>query len=179
MFQIRRAENADAAGVIAAHRKSIRELCAKDYTQAQIDAWAGRNFREDRWVDTFSKDHVWVIAGSNDLANASHQTDSASATHSICSIYGFGHLRFHSDSDAEVMGLYFVPEVTGLGFGKKLIQIMKDDCRSQSIQSLHLLSTRTARTFYENEGFLQFGDEKKIAMGDQFVECFQMQINLR
>jgi hypothetical protein len=95
---IRRALHGDATNIITAHRRSIRELCSKDYTSEQIAAWSGMNFQEDRWCQTMDQDLVLVISDQQD------------------NIFGFEHLQVHGDSDAEIAGLYFVPEATGQNF---------------------------------------------------------------
>lgn len=105
-YIIRRATHQDAKRIIEAHRRSIREVCSKDYNQEQIAGWSGRNFKEERWCQTIDKDFVWVI--SNDTQN----------------IFGFGHLKFIENAQAEIAGFYFIPEVIGRGFGKQLIQLM-------------------------------------------------------
>lgn len=45
MINIRRAQHKDALEIIDSHVRSIREICEKDYTPEQIEAWAGRNFK--------------------------------------------------------------------------------------------------------------------------------------
>jgi hypothetical protein len=61
----------------------------------------------DRFVKS-DRDIVWVVS---DAAN---------------NIFGFGHLQVRVDS-AELMGLYFVPEAIGQGFGKQMISLMPDE----------------------------------------------------
>ena len=38
-FIIRQARDEDALGIISVHVNSIRNVCAKDYTSEQIEAW--------------------------------------------------------------------------------------------------------------------------------------------
>lgn len=153
---IRRANHSDAANIISAHRRSIREVCSKDYNSEQISAWSGRNFQVDRWRTTMDTDMVWVIS---DKAN---------------NIYGFGHLKFRQDLEAEIAGLYFVPEVIGKGFGKSLVQIMFVECRSKEIKTVILSATKTAKIFYLKAGFEQIGLPSTIMIGGKEVECFNM-----
>lgn len=155
-LQIRRAVHEDAAKIIAAHRRSIREVCAEDYRPEQIAAWSGRNFQEDRWCRTMDQDMVWVI--SDDEKN----------------IYGFGHLLFTEKPSAVIAGLYFVPEIIGQGYGRQLIQIMLGECTKRNIQNISLSATVTAKSFYESAGFQQVGEMSTFTFGDQAVECFHM-----
>ncbi|MBY0416259.1 MAG: GNAT family N-acetyltransferase, partial [Bdellovibrionales bacterium] len=153
---IRRAKYTDATNMISAHRRSIREVCSKDYTPEQIAAWSGRNFQEEHWKKTMDSDHVWVISDKED------------------NIYGFGHLKFNQISESEIAGLYFVPEVIGLGIGKTLIKIIFNECKKRSIQTVSLTATKTAKRFYQNAGFEQIGPSASIKIGGLEIECFNM-----
>ncbi len=64
---IRRACHEDATNIINAHRRSIRELCSKDYSSDQITAWAGFNFQEEHWHKTMDRDFVWVISDNQNI----------------------------------------------------------------------------------------------------------------
>ncbi len=160
-YQIRRALHHDAKGIIATHRRSIRELCQRDYTEAQIAAWSGRDFKEERWHASIDKDMVWVIADTAD------------------NIFGFGHLEFPDNKPARLAGLYFAPEVLGFGYGRKIVELMKAECRNKSIFTVDLLATKTAKRFYERMGFVQDGESTQAPMGDQWIECFKMECVLK
>lgn len=157
---IRRARHDDATNIIKVHRRSIRELCSKDYSPDQIAVWSGRNFQEEHWHKTMDRDFVWVISDNQN------------------NIFGFGYLKFHEIPEAEVAGLYFVPEVTGQGFGKKIFQLMLDECRNKGVYSIHLTATKTAKTFYEKVGFRQVGPQSTLKIGGKDIECFKMQQSL-
>lgn len=160
-YQIRRAIHQDAANIISAHRRSIREVCSNDYQPTQIAIWSERNFKEERWCQTMDKDLVWVI--SNDTQD----------------IFGFGHLSFAGEKNtAEIAGLYFVPEVIGLGLGKKLIQTMIDECKKKNTHLVILSATKTAKHFYEKCGFTQLGNVDTIQIGGTPIECFNMEMHL-
>lgn len=102
MFVIRRAKHEDAGQIISSHIRSIREVCSKDYTNTQIDAWSGLNFREDIWRNTIDRDFVWVIEQSQLVS-------------------GFGHIRLKRDRSATIEGLYFAPEAVGMGLGRETV----------------------------------------------------------
>jgi len=155
-LHIRRAIYEDAANIISAHRRSIREVCAADYRPEQIAAWSGRPFQTERWCQTMDKDMVWVVSDT--------ERD----------IYGFGHLQFTDKPSAEIAGLYFVPEIIGKGFGRQLIQIMLDECQKRNIQNISLSATITAKSFYERAGFRQVDEMASVNIGGQPIECFDM-----
>lgn len=156
---IRRARKEDASKIISAHRRSIREVCSRDYSPEQIAVWSGRDFQEARWHQTMDLDIVWVIADS------------------VENIFGFGHLQIKGDC-AELMGLYFVPEAIGRGFGKQMIGLMLKECESKAVQSVSLTGTKTAKKFYEAVGFQQVGSMKEVPIGGQPIEVFDMKMQL-
>lgn len=159
-LEIRRALHSDAAKMINAHRRSIREICFKDYNPEQIEAWAGRDFREEHWHKTMDRDLVWVISDSEN------------------NIHGFGHLKFRENTEAEIAGLYFAPEVVGKGLGKKMAAIIFEECQKNNVKTVFLCATKTAKAFYQSVGFQQVGEESTIDLGGHKLACYNMTRNM-
>ena len=129
---IRTACHEDADGMIKAHRISIREVCAKDYTVEQIDAWSGRDFKAKIWHQYMDKDAVSVVADE------------------AVNIFGFCH---HGTADEiqnkyELKGLYLTPDALGMGFGSKMVSDAISLAKKQGHDELFLYSTKTAVEFY-------------------------------
>jgi putative acetyltransferase len=156
---IRRARKEDSSKIIGAHRRSIREVCSRDYSPEQITVWSGHDFQEVRWHQTIDLDTVWVVADAAD------------------NIFGFGHLQIQEDK-AELRGLYFVPEAIGLGFGKQMVSLMLKECKSRAVQSVSLTGTKTAKKFYEAVGFEQVGSMKEVPIGGKPIEVFAMRLRM-
>ena len=155
-FIIRKAKHSDAEGIIDAHVNSIRTICAKDYTDEQIEAWTGRKFRADLWCQTIDRDFVWVIVKES-------------------KILGFGHLALMDEEIAEVLGLYFIPPAIGQGFGKLLFWEMLKVCEEKNLKRLILHATITAKPFYQKLGFYQSGGDDSIEMRGVAIPCFPME----
>ena len=156
-YTIRRAEPRDATAIIRAHVRSIREICSPDYTPEQIEAWAGRHFKEHLWHQTIDRDFVWVL-----------ELDSV--------VQGFAHLALMSEDIGEVMGLYLSPEAKGLGAGKQLLSIIKKEAVINGLNELQLHSTVTAKTFYELNGFKQSGSDTTVEMRGVAIPCYPMSL---
>jgi len=156
---IRRAAHADAQGIINSHIRSIREICSKDYSPQEIEAWAGRDFKVERWHATIDRDFVWVI----DIGGK---------------VSGFGHIALKDDGSAYLHGLYFSPEAKGLGFGKKLFEEMLKVVREKKISKIRLHSTITAKAFYKHLGFQESEGECGIDMQGIRVPCFPMELKI-
>ncbi|WPU64544.1 GNAT family N-acetyltransferase [Peredibacter starrii] len=155
-YFVRRAQHSDAQPIIDSHDRSIREICSKDYTQEQIDAWSARKLKTEHWCQTIDRDFVWVV-----------ELDSE--------VRGFGHLAKMDDEVAEVMGLYFTPELLGLGAGKELFRVLITEAKSLKIKRLQLLATITAKSFYEKFGFKQIEGRCSIEMRGVDIPCFPME----
>lgn len=158
-FIIRRAIHSDAEGIIHVHVKSIREVCAKDYTEEQIEAWAGRKFRPELWVQAMDRDFIWIIE---------HES----------TIVGFGHLALMDENSCEVMGLYFIAPAIGHGLGKKMFKEFISVAHKHHLKNIRLHSTVTARTFYESLGFMQSASDTTIDMRGVGIPCFPMELTL-
>jgi putative acetyltransferase len=156
---IRRAKHEDAEQIISAHVRSIREVCGKDYTPAQINAWAGRNFKATLWCQAMDRDHVWVA--ENNLK-----------------VVGYAHLAIMSESVGEVMGLYLAPEAIGFGMGKKMFTLIHREALNHGVKKLQLHSTKTARSFYEALGFKQLGEMTSVEIGGAAIPCYEMELHL-
>lgn len=135
-INVRKANPDDAEGIIGAHISSIREVCSKDYTHEQIEAWAGRKFKAELWRQTIERDYVWVA-----------EVESR--------IVGFSQLAIMDQDNAEVMGLYLMPLALGHSLGKKLLAEMLSVCRNEKINRVSLYATLTAADFYQRQGFLK------------------------
>lgn len=105
------------------------------------------------------RDQVWVI--SNDKKE----------------IFGFGHLMFPVEGEAYVAGLYFVPEVLGLGFGKQMMKLILSEALERKVKLIKLDGTKTAQKFYLAAGF-SAGESACVTMADQQIDCIKMQMQL-
>ncbi len=152
---IRKAVHQDAALIIQAHIRSIREICAADYTPEQVAAWSGRDFKVSRWCESMDRDQVWVIANE--------QQD----------IFGFGHLMFPAEGEAYVAGLYFVPEAKGQGLGKQMMELILAEARLRQVKLIKLDGTKNAVQFYLAAGFVA-GECSSVTMSDQKIDCVKM-----
>lgn len=156
---IRRATPEDALGIFTAHMRSIREVCSKDYTNLEIAAWSGRNYRADFICQSIERDFLWVIESQH-------------------IIQGFGHFAVMSEIEGEVMGLYLTPEILGKGLGKKLFWEILNVARKHHLKKISLHATKTAKSFYEALGFLQIASDTSIEMKGVPIPCFPMELEL-
>lgn len=140
---IRKARPTDAATACLALRRSIQECCAEDHRgdPAILEGWL-RNKTEEtlrgwfEWPTKFA-----VVAEREGL------------------IVGVGML----DLGGAIELCYLVPEARFLGLGRRMLDALEDEARSQGISTLELVSTRTAHAFYRRNGYVDTGET---------VDCF-------
>jgi putative acetyltransferase len=156
---IRKAEHKDAEGIIQVHVDSIQEICSNDYSAPEIETWASMKFKPEVWRQRIDRDHFWVIDDNG-------------------VIRGFAHLAILDEEEGEVMGLYLTPPVLKKGLGKKLFLEMETLAVKYHLKRLSLLSTKTAKSFYERLGFRQFSSDTSVDIKGVPIACHPMMLEL-
>lgn len=157
---IRRASLGDAAGIHAAHHRSIREIAARDYTAQQVGAWTARALTPEAEASiSFQIRHerIWVIEMSG-------------------RIEGFLHLRFPTDAPgaAYVHALYLTPSAAGRGLAQRLMSYAEHEARSLDMGRMALHSSKTARGFYNKLGYRGTGPELQHVVMGVGLPCYPM-----
>lgn len=159
-FVIRRANTSDAEGIIGAHISSIREVCSKDYTTEQIEAWSrARDVKPELLRQTIERDLVWVVEKDQ-------------------KIYGFSQLAIMDHDQAEIMGFYLVKEVLGIGLGNQLMNQIIQVCRAEKLKVINLHSTINARNFYQRHGFIHDSSSTTVGMRGVSIPCYSMKLSI-
>ena len=159
---IRKAVLQDAEQIHLSHMKSIQEVCSKKHSQEEIAVWGHRPFNKEQRESAIKNDFVLV-------------------TEYLQKIEGYGHLRiFEKDSvkRAHIFGLYLTSTVSGQSIGKRMIDIMIEQCRYRNVKLITLESTLTANAFYKKNGFVEDGQEMMVHISGQPVRCYPMKIEL-
>src|ERR1700733_12609777 len=95
---IRRATIDDSEKIHEAHMESIRNICAKLYSEQEIRAWGYRPFNEEIRRKSISEELVWVLEDNGHLL-------------------GYGHLS----PNGSIRALYLRPAAAGRGYGKQML----------------------------------------------------------
>lgn len=153
--RLRLAEPADAAAICALHVASIRQLCAKDYSPEQIEAWAGPKRPEH---------YLWSI-GQRCLFVA--EMDGK--------IIGIGE---YNAAKTEVCALYVHPAHAGQGVGTLLFQRVRDELRALGLTQAQLDASLTSVPFYLSQGAI-FGERCTHTLhGNVSIPCVRMRVPL-
>ncbi len=128
MIKIRIFKLSDAVSLARLHRGTICSINKKDYSQKEIAAWSGRT--SAKRFRNLAKLNARYIALRNNK------------------IVGFGDYK-----NNELMGLYIHKNVIGKGIGTKLLKKIGREVYDNGKRTLRCISTITARSFYEKNGF--------------------------
>lgn len=69
---VRRGAVQDAEAIHLAHMKSIQEICSKDHSTEEIQAWGHRPYRADQRKHSIQNDLVWVVEHKGSIEGYGH-----------------------------------------------------------------------------------------------------------
>lgn len=159
---IRKARPTDALGIHLAHMKSIQEVCSLDHSVDEVSAWGNRPYDEESRVKAITEECVFVVEKENQ-------------------IQGYAHFHFLIDAEIKspkevyIVALYLTKETIGHGIGKKLVEIIIDECKKMNVKKMSLHSTITAHPFYEKLGFLDTAPMTTVVVNHVPVRCTPME----
>lgn len=120
---------ADADATIDIFLRAIREVSSKDYSSAQIEAWAKV---EDRglWAERRISRPAWIAEIDGEPV-------------------GFSDLT--ADGCLDMMFVH--PEFQGLGVASSLLRRVEEKARTLGFRRIYTEASRTAQSFFERKGF--------------------------
>lgn len=152
---VRAARFRDAAGIRAIHLAAIRQICARDYTPAQIAAWA-EPAPLARYRDAIAA-HPFLVA----------ELDGALA--------GFAELEL---TTREVRAVYVHPRQLRRGVGRALLAELERLARDAGLHELRLDSSLSAAAFYRAAGYEPLEQARHLSSSGVELECIKMKRRL-
>ena len=149
---LRRAKQEDGEAIWHVHTQAIREIAKSHYTQAQVEAWAGRLTPQSYRKSIESRD-LFVAEDTEG------------------SIMGFGQLN---QQIGEVEAVYVHPAYRRRGVGRQLLQTLEEVGRQIGLTALHLDSSLNAVAFYEYAGFTAEWQGTHILGNGVELSCMRM-----
>ncbi|WP_372897131.1 GNAT family N-acetyltransferase [Stieleria sp.] len=123
-----RAEDAEAC--LALFRDCVHRVNSRDYTQAQIDAWAPRTIDLEAWRCRFDDRLAYVAVEGDRIVGFTDMTRA-------------GHLD----------RLFVSADHQGRGIARRLVERLLSDAADHSIDEITTEASITARPFFERMGF--------------------------
>jgi GNAT superfamily N-acetyltransferase len=129
---VRRASSKDSADLARLTIRSIREICAKDYADADLSSWLENKTPANFSAWAKSKDHSLYVAECQGIPSG---------------VGLFSH-------DGWIRLCYVLPEALKKGAGRALMAAMEAEACKRGLKRLELESTRTALKFYLRLGYV-------------------------
>ena len=163
MATIRKARDEDAPAIHAVQMRSIREVCAKDHTAAEIAAWGNQPYNEMIRLNAIRKQVVYVVEISGQIE-------------------GYGHLGVYEKSGrkmAHIYGIYLSQAALGRKLGLELANSLISEARRTGVEKIRAEATVTAHEFMKKLGFQEERAQGSIAVGPVTIKCFPMFLSLK
>lgn len=134
-MKIRNYTPSDCPALAQLFYESVHIVCAKDYTQPQLDAWATREVDLAQWNKSFLR-NTTLVAEKDGI---------------IC---GFADM----DSTGYLDRLYVHKDYQGIGIGTKLVAALEESAKKYGVKSFHTFASITAKPFFEKMGYTNTGE---------------------
>jgi len=129
-MEIRAHKPSDIPEISRLFFNTIRRINSRDYTQAQVQAWAPTIYNNEYWSRRFLKRQVVVAEFKGKIVGFTEYEPSG---HVDCFYVHHEHQR--------------------LGIGKVLLQWIETELQKQNVHRLYAEVSVTARAFFESRGF--------------------------
>lgn len=143
----------DCDATIDIFLRAIREVASKDYSPAQVAAWAKVDDR-DGWAERRSSRPTWIA-----------ECDAIPA--------GFSDLM----PDGHLDMMFVHPDYQGIGVASLLLETVEAEARRCGLTQISTEASLTARPFFEGKGFVVLARQEVEKRGHR-LENFRMEKTL-
>jgi putative acetyltransferase len=150
---IRKAQPEDVDAIRFLFRDTVTFINAKDYTQEEIRVWANNYKNTDRWIKHILHQY-FIVAMLNDQIIG------------FCSMENDGYLDF----------MYIHKDFQKSGVAKKLLTNIEDHARKSSVKKIYSHVSKTARPFFEKQGYTKTGEQINRVSTIEFVNSIMTKI---
>ncbi len=145
---------ADLDALIALFRDSVRRVARRDYSLAQVLAWAPDDVDREGWALRLAASSTWIAAEGDRPA-------------------GFITLK----ADGHIDMLYVHADTQGRGIASKLLSHAERSARARGLSRLFTHASITARAIFERHGFHVVEMQKVVRRGQELTN-FRMERGL-
>jgi putative acetyltransferase len=136
----------DAPALLALFRDTIRRINSRDYSAAQIAAWASDDIDTVSWFGRFSGRYVPVAQEGGRPV-------------------GFAEL----EADGHIDRVYVSADHQRRGIGRQLLAALEAEARRVGLSRLYTEASITSRPFFEAHGFVVLAAQVVSCRGAEFV----------
>lgn len=142
MVRIREAKTEDSVSACNVLIKSIKKICAPyyEYDENIIKDWLSNKTPNNvkRWIES---DNNYCVVAESEKGN----------------IVGFACI-----SGGEILLNYVIEDVIYKGVGKSMLKRLEEHAFSTGLNEIYVVSTISAKSFYERNGYVLNGDPKQV-----------------
>jgi putative acetyltransferase len=146
MVTLRPYRPGDAPALLALFRDTIRRVNSRDYSQAQVSAWASDDIDTGSWFGRFAGRFIPVAEGAGRPV-------------------GFAELEPNGHIDR----VYVSADHQRRGVGRQLLAAVVAEALRVGLARLFTEASSTARPFFEAEGFAVLAPQVVTCRGVEFV----------
>jgi putative acetyltransferase len=146
MVTLRRYRPDDAPVLLALFLGTIRRVISRDYSPAQIAAWASDDIDPVVWAERFTGRFVPVVEEAGRLV-------------------GFADL----ETDGHIDRVYVSADHQSRGIGRQLLAAVVAEARRLRLARLFTEASISARPFFEAHGFAVLAPQVATCRGSEFV----------
>lgn len=137
---------ADVDALIDLFRQAVRRVAIRDYSEAQVRAWAPDMAEREKWVERRASRPTWVAEIDGKIA-------------------GFTDL----EPDGHVDMMYVHPDFKGRGVANALMAKVEEAAAEQKLGRLYTEASITAKPFFEKKGFRVIAPQTVHVRGQDLV----------
>ncbi len=145
-MKIRTYEIGDTEKIVKLFYDTVHEINIRDYTTAQVDAWAPADTDIQTWRQSLSNSFTFVAEEGDIIA-------------------GFGELEINGHIDR----FYCHKNFQRQGIGTLILTQIKSKAQDLGINKLLTEASITARHFFETHGFMMIRKQEVERRGQKFI----------
>ncbi|NET73817.1 MAG: GNAT family N-acetyltransferase [Sphaerospermopsis sp. SIO1G2] len=142
---IRKYQITDTEMIMNLFYNTVHEINIRDYTQAQVDAWATKNLNYEYWLARLKIKQPLVAEISGEIV-------------------GFVEL----EADGHIDCFYCHSQYQNQGIGTQLLNYIEDIAKSKNNQKLYAEVSITAKPFFLKRGFSIIKEQQVERRGEVF-----------
>lgn len=156
MITIRPYQPEDAAALWQLFFNTVRQINVRDYTQAQIEAWAEDKSDLTDWIEKMKSNQPFVATLNNEIVDNK--------------IAGYADLQPNGLIDH----FFCHHQYQGCGVGKALMAHIHQQAKQRNLTRLHADVSITAKPFFEHAGFV-VKEKQSVSLRGQLFTNYKME----
>ncbi|PHX56934.1 GNAT family N-acetyltransferase [Tychonema bourrellyi FEM_GT703] len=153
-MKVRNYEISDTQKIIQLFYDTVHQVNIRDYTKAQVDAWAPADIDIEIWMKSLSSKFTFVAEDGGIIA-------------------GFGELETNGHIDR----FYCHKDFQRKGVGTQILEHIESQAKDLGMNRLFTEASITAKPFFETHKFIAIKKQEVERRGQKFIN-FAMEKNL-